>query len=254
MAVPEIAPLYDPNHPEGLTLAQEALAEMLITSQVNAPITRRLGEPGNFRFVTTVCSVNPVDFALQEGEFAFKLHEEHADAPLSPIRLSLRELPSRLEQSIAQAMAEIPDRHSPEACVGIPNAGTPLAREYARIMGIPALVSLRKVYGNNRRRIMGIQVPQGVHEVRVVDDLITQGHTKVEALTELRHMGVYVTDLTVLVDYGLGAREQLALQGIELRSVFTVKQLLDYYLRAAHVNRQQYDAVIEWMDQMQLSA
>lgn len=83
-------------HPEGLTPAQEHLADLLFTTKTVAPVRRRTANPdGTYSFEKVSRPTSPVDFA-QPGEFALKIHETRPDAPLSPIYVNLREMPEEL--------------------------------------------------------------------------------------------------------------------------------------------------------------
>jgi orotate phosphoribosyltransferase len=69
----------------------------------------------------------------------------------------------------------------------------------------------------------------------VLDDLITTGASKVEALAPLKEAGLKVTDVVVLVDREQGGREELAAAGLTLHAVLTVSQLLDALVRHGRI-------------------
>ncbi|KXK10167.1 MAG: Orotate phosphoribosyltransferase [Microgenomates bacterium OLB23] len=234
-------------HPEGLTSAQEKLADLLFTTKTRAKVRRRSGAPGAWEFVQIERDTSPVDFA-QEGEFVLKLHETQPDAPLSPIYFNLRNLPEVVLHQMALAMADIPDKEKPAFCVGIPQAGEPIGLAYAAATGIPHVQILEKKETPEGRTIVPASAHKNVHgPVRVIDDLVTQGHTKIETINAIRTMGIAITDLTVLIDREQGARADLAAAGVELRAVFTMKQLLNYFLRVGHIDQARYAQVTAYM-------
>ena len=67
MTISEGSP-KDP-HPERLTPNQEILADMLFETKQMAPVTRRMGESGNYKFEKVERLTSPIDFA-RENEFA----------------------------------------------------------------------------------------------------------------------------------------------------------------------------------------
>ena len=60
-----------------------------------------------------------------------------------------------------------------------------------------------------------------------MDDLITTGLSKVEALEVLRGQGLRVEDLVVLVERGRTAREDMAQQGVTLHAALSVHDIVD---------------------------
>ncbi|PJE63896.1 hypothetical protein COU89_00800 [Candidatus Roizmanbacteria bacterium CG10_big_fil_rev_8_21_14_0_10_45_7] len=193
-----------------------------------------------------------IDFA-QEGEFAIKEHDFNPEAPLSPLYINLRNLPIAISHQIGLAMAQIPeDGLKPEWCVGIPDAGIPLAISYATVTGIDYGLALQKgITTDGKRKIE----PYTRHpsyfkgKVRIIDDVMSQGHSKIEAVNALRSIGFEPTDLTILIDREQGGKAYVERElNILVRSVFTLTQLLDYYLRTGQVTQEQYVSVMQYLD------
>lgn len=236
------------DHPEGLTVAQEKLADLLFTTKIHAKVRRRSGTPGNWTFANVERDTSPIDFA-QEGEFAIKVHDVNPDAPLSPIYVNLRNLPQDVLDAIAHVMAEIPETNKPAFCVGIPKAGEPIGLAYAQATGIPHIQILAKEETKDGRKIVADAAVKDIKgPVRIIDDLITHGHTKIETVNAIRSMGLEISDLTVLMDREQGGKADLAAIGVELRSVFTLRQLLAYYLRVGHIDKAKYDDIMAYLN------
>ncbi|MDQ5851176.1 MAG: hypothetical protein M3380_03720, partial [Chloroflexota bacterium] len=66
--------------------------------------------------------------------------------------------------------------------------------------------------------------------VVVIDDVISTGASKIEAIKPLRAAGLRVHDVAVLIDREGGGREELAAQGLTLHSVFRMSELMDLLL------------------------
>ena len=85
-----------------------------------------------------------------------------------------------------------------------------------------------KDYGT-KKLIEGKFVPG--ETVVVLDDLVTTGGSKMEAIAPLPEAGLKVTDVVVLVDREQGGRGELAARGLALHSVLTLSTLLDILVR-----------------------
>ncbi len=237
-------------HPEGLSPAQEALADMLFDYKIEAKVRRRLGNEGNYTFETVIRPTSPIDFA-QPGEFALKLHEKHPEAPLSPVYINLRNLPPELLDQVGVAMAGVDIPSLPDYCVGIPSAGDPIAEVYSSRTGIGRAELLRKEVGEGGRKIVPLESGEPLTgSVRLVDDLITQADTKLEAIQAIESFGLVVSDIVVLVDREQGGGDQLREAGYNLYSAFTMQQMLDFYLRSEKIDDLQYEDTMQGLEQL----
>ena len=92
--------------------------------------------------------------------------------------------------------------------------------------GLPLLYSRReeKAYGT-KRRIEGTF--QAGERVVVIDDIVTDGASKLEAIEPLEAAGLVVEDLVVLIDREQGGRERLAAKNYRLHAVLTISQCFD---------------------------
>ena len=66
----------------------------------------------------------------------------------------------------------------------------------------------------------------------LIDDIITDGASKFEAIEPLEEAGLVVKDLVILIDREQGGRELLAAKGYTLHSVLTISQCFDEWERA----------------------
>lgn len=203
--------------------------------------------------------------AIKFGAFRLKLHETQPDAPLSPIYLMLRtkDHPKNPGPLTFEAMELIGDLFGQvlstsgaaeyRRYVGIPNAGEPFADQIGRIWdgmyNPPTRLRLKKTEQDRRRRISdsveGEYEPGGV--VLVVDDLITQADSKLEAIRTLEAKGLVVKDVLVLVDRMQGGREQLEEVGYRLHSVFTLERLLLRYVDTGVIDASKADEVRQYL-------
>jgi orotate phosphoribosyltransferase len=229
-------------HSEGLTPAQEKLANLYIETKTAAKVGRRRTLPdGKFELYNVIRPMGIFDFA-QEDEFALKLHEKQIDAPLSPYYVNQRNLPQEVYKQIGAVLTEIPSDQKIDFCTGIPDAGTPIAKAYAEAAGVSYVDIFAKEQTEAGRRIVGTtEAGQQKKKIRIIDDLVTAADTKIEAIKAAEALGYEVVDIVVIIDREQGGSKQLAEKGYELKSAFTITQLLDYYLRTGKISKEKYD-------------
>jgi uridine monophosphate synthetase len=181
----------------------------------HATLIRRLFEIGAIRF----------------GVFTLKSGME------SPFYIDLRvviSFPDVLESIGALMAAEIA-RCGADRIAGIPYAGLPLAVAASLAARLPLLYPRREEKGyGTRRRIEGLFEPG--ERVVLIDDIVTDGASKFEAIQPLEEAGLVVKDLVILIDREQGGRELLAAKGYDLHALLTISQCFDEWERAGLVD------------------
>jgi uridine monophosphate synthetase len=155
----------------------------------------------------------------------------------TPIYIDLRLLASHPELLAKTASAYLPllrDLHY-DRLAAIPYAALPIGTAISLQIGQPLIYPRREVkdYGT-KASIEGVY-SKG-ETVLVLDDLVTTGGSKLEAIERLTSAGLVVRDIAVLIDRQSGAAETLSNEGYHLHSVFTLKDLLDHWERAGSVS------------------
>lgn len=233
-----------------LTEKQRQLADDMFTTSVFGKVIRRLeNEDGTYRFEEIERNIHVIDFPTHPGEFIFKHHEKNPDFPPSPIMVNLRHLPDELLAKITETMSEIPLEVKPDFVTGIPRAGIPLATSFAALSGIPFIEVFEKKGSAVERQIAAKAdlARQDGKTLLIVDDLITQGASKIEAIKAAESVGFKVLGIIVLLDREEGGSITLRDQGYKVYFALTLMQILDYYLETGKITRERYNQILEYL-------
>jgi len=171
-----------------------------------AALSRALYEAGCVRFG---------DFVLHSGAH-------------SPVYIDLRRLVTypRLLTEVARAYARVLALLQYDRICAIPYAGLPIGTAVALETGAPLIYPRREVktYGT-RRQIEGEY--QAGERVVLLDDVISSGASKLEAMEPLLAEKLVVQDVVVLLDREQGGALELAAHGYRLHAVMTLRELVD---------------------------
>ena len=166
----------------------------------------------------------------------------------------------------------------PQAICGLPDAGTPLepvlyaamSRAWDRFKQTfawsknsqphsfvkPTIEMKKETLPDGSRRISSASPPPRTPEdlkqdpmhVLLLDDVITRGETKFEAVDALRAQGWSVKDLLVIVDREQGGAPQLLVErGVDTHALYRVSDLIKFYAERSLIAPEMYDRVITYL-------
>jgi orotate phosphoribosyltransferase len=111
-----------------------------------------------------------------------------------------------------------------EVLGGLELGGVPLATMVSQVTGLTTVFVRKKpkAYGTCRLAEGGAVAGRAVV---IIEDVVTTGGQVIESARELRRQGAEITAVLCVIDRQAGGARALALEGLQLRSLFTITEL-----------------------------
>jgi len=147
---------------------------------------------------------------------------------------------------VARAFTSILRSLQFDRVAAIPYGALPIGTAVSLQGNWPLIYPRREAKGYGTRSIVEGAFNEGETAV-VVDDLITTGESKLEAIEKLKDAGLQVHDIVVLIDRGQGASEMMASAGYRLHAVVSLEDLLVEWEKTSIITHDQQQQVIEML-------
>lgn len=179
---------------------------------------------------------------IKFGEFTLK------NGTTSPYYIDLGRLPSfpsNHKPVIINAFAELVKKLqlTPTLLADVPTRVTGLVSSLSDRLSIPQITPRL----DQKRHGSGAKI-QGVYShgerVALIDDVITDGGSKLEAVEILRANGLVVEDVLVLVDREQGGKEELAKHGCTLHAFTDITSLARFYFSIGLMTEEQFQMAV----------
>ena len=167
----------------------------------------------------------------------------------SPIYIDLRLLVSypALLRQVTKTMAEITRRLQFDRIAAIPYGGLPIGVALALELERSLIYLRQEVKEHGTQRQIEGAFKNG-ETVLLVDDLITHGDSKLEAIESLAAAGLTVRDVLVLIDREQGGAQDLAIAGYRLHAVLQLTGMLNALQVYGCIATAQYVDVLRYLE------
>jgi orotate phosphoribosyltransferase len=134
-----------------------------------------------------------------------------------------------------------------DVVAGAETAGIPLAAAIALKAKLPM------VYVRKRPKSYGtMSFIEGVLEkdqkVVLIDDMITDGKSKMRFVEGIKKEGAVCEDVLVVLDRGQGGTENLAAENLKLHSLITLKELLEFMKNNSLIDDDNYNITMNYLN------
>ncbi|MFX1562577.1 MAG: orotidine-5'-phosphate decarboxylase [Promethearchaeota archaeon] len=176
-----------------------------------------------------------------------------ASGQTSPYYLDLRLIPSHpqaftklINLQVSWLAAHLDIKF--DRIAGIPTAGLSFGTLLAHQLNKPLLYVRNMAKKHGLGRIVEGELHPGDH-VLVVDDLISDGASKLDAVQALRAKGAKVTDVFVIVDREQNGAANLRKAQLHLRSLTTISELVHVLSQCGRLPKRQVQKILDYLAQ-----
>lgn len=167
---------------------------------------------------------------------------------VSPVYIDLRVLVSfpKVLMKVGRAYLPILRKLKFDRMVAVPYTGIPIVAAVSFANNKPWIYTRKEAKTYGIHRPMEGEFKKGETAV-IVDDVVTDGTSKLEVIAPVKKAGLKVQNVVVLIDRDQGGKELLAKKGYRLHSVLTLPEVFRILLEKRKITEVQYEDNIEFL-------
>ncbi|MEX2013130.1 MAG: phosphoribosyltransferase family protein [Candidatus Levyibacteriota bacterium] len=243
---------------ETITPMQRAVAEMMLTAQVEGKLVRRFGAPGNYTYSSPEDTerIPMITIAQNEHEFVGAANYKDESLPLLSYFANLRGGTPENYDLMARSLADTEIPFDFDYVIGIPTTGNYIAEPFARIVGVPYIPLLKKTASGEQRAFVVEpegKLPEKGMKGLGIDDLITSSKTKDDAGDALTAAGLEVAGFGVVYDRQEGGVDQMKRKGKKIFAAVNASQVFAVALMMGKINELTHARLMESIEKARLA-
>ena len=166
----------------------------------------------------------------------------------SPVYIDLRVLVSypKVLKQVAKAYLSVLEKLKFDRMAAIPYTAIPIVSAISFYNGKPWLYTRKEIKDYGTKKQFEGEYKVGERAV-LVDDMITTGASKIEAIKPLTDAGLIIKDIVVLFDREQGGGEFLKEKGLRLYPVLTLKEWLNLLIKKKKISKETYNEVLSFL-------
>lgn len=173
--------------------------------------------------------------AIKFGEFTYK------SGIIAPNYIDHRLLIShpKVLKLVAKAYLPILAKLKYDRMAAVPYAALPIVTAISLLNNKPWIFTRKEAKAHGLKKLIEGEFEDG-DKVVLIDDLISLGDSKFEAIRPLEEANLKVRDVVVFIDRELGGKKELKKRGYRLHSAISFFEIIDVLLKEGKITKDIY--------------